>query len=370
MRFAHAKAGLRGPTYMKTVLYFFGALLTIHSASLADTLDRSAIAVVSSAQPIASVQLVDQKFEPIYEEQPYQATCSREVLDHVEAVCVTSNDQVCSGGGRVCRQVRDQVCNDRGCTPIHREVCEDQPRSCTNVPRRSCSDHPVYRTDYYSCTRYRTVVVGQRLVKTFQHQVEVVLDNPAAAGAQALQLQVSANQGQIGVQLISSFADHLLHQQIQDLGQTDSGDVVQIRKRIVITHGISGAIARQILSSSIADLKLGFEAAKFRIVNGAALAPHLKLAIRIKRNRRIGGDSTLYDGTQLSSQLGFVGQGADLQALIPLQRLGIEGLSSKRHDIELSISLNVANVLNTADFGAAAGKVLEANLKGINPEDL
>lgn len=355
---------------MKIVLYIFGALLTIQSAALAGTLDSSTQVVVSAAQSTAAVQLIDQKFEPVYGQQAYQDTCSREVLDHIENRCYTSNEQVCHGGGQVCENRPEQVCNGNRCTTVMRRVCYTQPRTCTNVPRRTCNDYPVYRTDYYSCTRYRTVVVGQRLVKTYQHEVQVVVENPAALGAQQLSIRLNANQNQLSAQLLNSFADHLLFQQVQDQGQVDSGDIVHIRKRIIITHGISGSLANRIFTASIADLQLGFEAAKFRVANAAELAPFLKVAIKLKRNRRIGGDSTLFNGTFTPAQLGLVGRGSDLLAVIPFQKLNVGALSSNRHDIEISISLFANNLLNTADFGMAMSKVVEGKLIGAYPQNL
>jgi hypothetical protein len=50
----------------------------------------SAFVELSSSAATQSVQLKDEKYEPIYESQPYEDTCSREVFDHTETTCSTS----------------------------------------------------------------------------------------------------------------------------------------------------------------------------------------------------------------------------------------------------------------------------------------
>lgn len=349
---------------MKTLFLVLGALLTIHSAALAGDI---ANVVVSAAQPVASVQLVDQKFEPIYGEEPYEATCAREVLDHMQTVCHTENSQVCQGGQEVCENVRGSVCRNNVCTDVVRRECHTTARTCTDVPRRVCSDQAVYRTDYYSCTRYRTVVVGQRLVKTFNHAIEVVLQDAAALGSASLNIVVQANQLSLSARLAGSFPQNILNHQIIDLPSTDSGAVAQINKRIVISLGLPAALANKILAGQLLDLELGHEAAKMKLANVSELIPHLKLAIRIKRNRAIGGDSTLFDDVVNSSKLSLVAQAADILAIIPFEKLGIDSLNSKKHDIRVSVSLNAGNVLNAQDFSAALSKTLDGELKRVNP---
>ncbi|MBS1960310.1 MAG: hypothetical protein JST80_12605 [Bdellovibrionales bacterium] len=349
---------------MKTVFLVLGAMLVIHSAALANQI---ANVTVSAAHPSASVQLVDQKFEPIYGQEPYEATCSREVLDHMQTVCHDEFSQVCSGGGEVCENVRDQVCRNNVCTPITRRECHTTPQSCTDVPRRVCTDQAVYRTDFYSCTQYRTVVTGQRLVKTFNHSVEVVLrDTKAIAGAD-LNVELTAVEGVITPRLTNSLKLGLLNYDIAILSSDDNGATAQAARRIVITAGLPGRLVNQIMTAQLTDLELGHEAAKFKLTNMADLLQNLNLSIKIVRNRAIGGDSILYNGTVSSNQLSLVARNADIQVIVPFEKLQIDSLNSLKHDLHVSVSLNVGNVLNYADFQTALSKKLEADLKKVKP---
>jgi hypothetical protein len=359
---------------MKAIIYLFVALVTIQSAALAD---QSANLEVSASRPVSSIELTDQKFEPIYGEEPYEATCSREVYSHHENRCHTETDQVCQGGGQVCRTVNDRVCSSRGCADVPRRVCETTPRTCQSVPRRVCVQVPVTRTEFYSCTRYRTVVVGQRLVKSFEHQIEVVLNDshlfaPLLANASHSKLVVSVNinEASLDARLVTPLPSHLVHYQILDLAREDQGEVLSLRKRVVITLGMPVAQASKILSSEVKDLELGFDSAKFKLTQVADLAPSIGLELKIKRNRRIGGDSTLYHQTVALQQLNLVAQGEDLNVQIPFERLQIESLSSKRHDIEVGARLKLAPVLNRHEHAAILDRLVSDRLKGVFPIEL
>jgi hypothetical protein len=349
---------------MKTVFLVLGAMLVIHSAALAN---QTANVVVSAAQPTASVQVVDQKFEPIYGQEAYEATCSRQVLDHMETACHDESSQVCSGGQEVCENVRGSVCRNNVCTDVVRRECHTTPQSCTNVPRRVCADQAVYRTDFYSCTQYRTVVTGQRLVKTFNHSVEVVLQDTAAIAGASLNVELTATEGVVTPRLINSLKLGILNYENIILTSSDLGATAQIARRIVITAGLPAKLVNKILTAQLTDLELGHEAAKFKLVNMADLLQNLNFSIRIVRNRAIGGDSTLFEGAVASNQLSLVAQGADIQAIVPFEKLQIDSLNSRKHDIHVSVSLNAGNVLNYADFEAALNKRLEGDLTKVKP---
>lgn len=152
---------IRGDDMKTKILILLHALMLISG----ETLAQSQRAVdLESAVPVQLVSLSNERYEPIYAQEPYQTTCSREVFSHHESVCRTVSDTVCQGGGEVCTTEQDSVCNSSGCTSVPRRVCHHTPQTCTEVPRQVCESRPVYVTELYSCTQYRTVVVGQRLV--------------------------------------------------------------------------------------------------------------------------------------------------------------------------------------------------------------
>lgn len=349
---------------MKTVLVIFGLLIAIRSSSLAA---QVVSAELTTSNASAVVQLVDKKFEPIYAQEPYETTCSREVLDHTETQCSTYDDTVCSGGGTVCVTENDSVCNSQGCTTVPRRSCHTEPQSCTTVPRTSCTDRPVYRTEYYSCTQYRTIVVGQKLVKTFNHTIEVALADSQIAVSGALKVEVVAIEGNTQARLVGSYASNILNYQVSDVAVDDRGDVMNINRRVLITKGIEGASALKILSAQIQNLALGSSAVRFDFTQAGSLAKALKMKIKIVRNRRIGRDSVLAEQIISTSSLSLVSQGETLKVLVPLEKIGLSSLSSNRHDVEVSVSLDVGQVLNASEFQAALNKSISEQLTGVKP---
>jgi hypothetical protein len=353
---------IRGDFQMKAIVLTVLSFAVLQTQALAN---QASQVVLSAQEPSKLVQITDQKFEPIYSQEPYQTTCSREVVDHVETRCDTYNDSVCSGGGEVCTTTNDSVCNSSGCTSVPRRSCHTTAQTCTSVPRRSCSDHNVYRTDYYSCTQYRTVVSGQRLVKTFNHQVEVVLANPSAIGAASLQIGVLVAENSVTARLMNSFTQNILTYQVNNLSEADAGSVLNSSKKIVIDLGLSADAARKLLSSSIQNLELGRNAIRFDLPNAAELSQNLNIGIKLVRNRKIFGDTILFNNSVASSKLGLVGGGADLKVVIPFAKLGIDSVNSMRHDLSVSVSLNAGNALNLSDFSEALNKHLELSREKI-----
>gem|GEM_PF-2627218 len=342
------------------VVLFSGlfSVLALHGQALAD---QSAQVTLTAQDSSKIIQITDQTFEPIYSEVPYDATCSQQVVDHTETRCETTSDTVCSGGGEVCSTTNDSVCNSKGCTTVPRRSCRSTPQSCTSVPRRSCSDYNVYRTEYYSCTKYRTEVTGHKLVKTFNHQIEVSLAQPEAIGAASLQIEVDVSQDTVRAKLSSSYAQGLLNYQVSNVSESDGGSVLNSSKKIVISSGLSAEILKEIASSSLQNLALGHNAIRFELPGVADLAQNLKIAIKLVRNRAIFGDKTLYNSSVASSKLGLTTAGADVKALIPFQKLGIKSINSLRYDLAVSVSLDDGNVLNIADFSDLFAKKLSAS---------
>lgn len=335
----------------------------------AQAASRSAAVEVSAQRPSQSIQLSDQRFEPIYESQPYQSTCSREVFDHNNNVCRTVSDSVCSGGGERCETTNDSVCNSSGCTNVPRRVCHSEPRSCTDVPRRVCEDYPVYRTEYFSCIQYHDVVVGQRLVKTFNHQIEIVLANPTVLGGAAINLQVLASEASLTARMAGSFSGGLLNYQVATLSEADSGSELNRIERITIGLALPVSVLQTMQSATIESLEMGRDAFRFKLKNAASIAEHLNVSIRLVRNRSLFANATRYDGTQTATQLGLVGQGSDIQALIPYQKLNADSLGNNRHDLSISVSLNPgsAALLNASDFQAQLDRRLQLSISKEKP---
>ncbi len=342
------------------ILILLHALFLIRGEALAQS--QSAVDL-ESAVPVQSVALSDQRFEPIYGQEAYQSTCSREVFSHQESVCRTVSDTVCRGGGEVCTTEQDSVCNSSGCTSVPRRVCRHTPRTCTEVPRQVCESRPVYVTEIYSCTRYRTVVVGQRLVKTFRHRVEVRMEDPSAFAGQRLRLVVHAREDVLSVDLISAFSEALLLKSIERVRHDEAGDLESITSRIVIRRGISAEILKKIHGGVLSGLALGVSGIRFDLPGMAGLEGALKVQLDLKRAPKLFFKTTLFEGEVGSSVPGWVSQGDTIRAVIPFQKIGVEDLPKKRHEIRLVIRLNPESVLNQRDFRKEFERLIEGALE-------
>ncbi len=340
------------------------ALITIRGESLAQS---QRPVDLESAVPVQLATLSDQRFEPIYGQEPYQTTCSREVFSHNESVCRTVSDTVCRGGGEVCRTEQDSVCNSSGCVSVPRRVCHTEPRTCAEVPRQVCEARPVYVTQYYACTQYRTVVVGQRLVKTYQHQVEVRLEDPAAFAGQRLRLVVHAREDVLSVDLISAYSDSILLKSIERVRHQDVGDVESISSRIVIRKGVGAETLRKIQGGVLLGMELGTSAVRFDLSGMAGLESVLKVRVNLKRAPKVFFKTTLYEGEVNSSRLSWVAQGGVIRAVIPFQKIGVEEISRKRHEIRVSIRLDPESVLNSRDFSSEFDRRIEGSLEKVTP---
>jgi hypothetical protein len=351
---------------MKTFLMGLLAIATVQTNAMAS---NSGSAVLTAQSGSQTVLLSDDQYEPIYAQEAYQDTCSRTVFDHTETTCQTVSEQVCHGGGNVCQTVSDQVCNSSGCTTIPRSVCHTEPETCTSVPRSVCSSHNIDRTEYYSCTQYRTVVTGQQLVKTYNHQVEVAVASPALLAGAQLNVAVGASLGSISAQLSNSVRGGLLAYSITTLSQNDTGQVVNSVEKITIDLALTAAQVNQISNVALPSVDLGHNAIRFLLQNGSSLVDHLKISINLVRDRAIGSNTTLYDGTVNSSTLGLVGQGSDLNALIPYSKLGsFDPLGNNKYDLAVSIGLDAGagTPLNANDFSAQLQKSVSVSYHRIN----
>jgi hypothetical protein len=324
---------------------------------------------LSGAAASQSIQMMDQRFEPIYEQQPYQATCSQQVLDHMETVCSTVSDTVCHGVDRqVCTTQADQVCNSQGCTTVPRRVCHQEQRVCEVIPRRVCSERAVMRTDFYSCTKYQTVVVGQRLVKTFQHNVEVAIDRPELLQGQRLVISLLAREAAVSPTLVSSFTLNMLTVE-QQTSRSDMGSQEMISTRIMVHVGASTVSIGKILSSSVQALSLNASSISMTIAGLAELSQDLAIGLKLSQKVLIG-HKTLFQGT-LDSSAVSVTQGDSVRVTIPLSNLNVEQLKSKKkHNLSVAIALKQPSlsILNTNDLSAILNKRLEASISNILPK--
>lgn len=343
-------------------LLSFASIPSAHSSQVSQV----ELSGVASSQMI---QMMDQRFEPIYEEQPYQATCSRQVLDHMETVCSTVSDTVCHGVDReVCTTQADQVCNSQGCTTIPRRVCHQEHRVCEVVPRRVCNDRAVMRTEFYGCIKYQTVVVGQRLVKTFQHQVEVAVDRPELLQGQKLVISLLARESSVTTTLVSSFSTHMLTVERQ-VSRSDLGAQEMISTRVLVHVGASTALIGKVLSGSVQELSLSNSGIMMNLVGLAELSQDLEVNLSLSQKMLIG-HKILFRGSLASADLSKVTQGNSLSVSIPLSKLAVEQLKSKKkHNLSVVVSLKkpALEVLNTNDLAAILNKRLEASITNILP---
>ncbi|NDG84209.1 MAG: hypothetical protein EBX52_04125 [Proteobacteria bacterium] len=342
------------------IIALLGIFVSIQSQA-----SQGGMVQVGPQQAVQFIDLKDDRYEPVYGEVPYQDTCSREVFDHYENRCHTEMDSVCNGGGEVCTTENDSVCNSRGCTSVPRRVCHQAPRSCTSVPRNVCQQYAVSRTVYYSCTRYRTEVVGQRLAKSYQHRIEVRLDSPSDFDSRMLDVALQINEESVSANLRSSYPGALLNYRVDVVNRSDANDVVSLSERVVISKGLSSEQARTILNGAISGLELGHNAIRFQIENEAQILDSLKIRVKLVRNPKLWASTTLFDGDLRASALGLVGQGQNINAVIPVEKMGVDEIGSKRYDVSVSVSLDPGKVLNTGDFQGELGKRLEQSREKI-----
>ena len=348
-------------------------LLTIFSISTISLAQASQVSKVELSGTAASqsIQMMDQKFEPIMGQVPYPDTCYREVYDHTETVCSTESDQVCHGGGEECTTESDQVCNSHGCTTIPRRVCHQTSQQCESVPRRVCSDRAVTRTQAYSCTRYRTEQIGQRLVKTFQHSLEVAVDRPELLQGQRLVISLLAREDSITPTLVSSFSLNMLTVESQ-VSKSDSGSTEMIATRMMVHVGAPTSLIGKILSGSVQDLSLSSAGISLKINGVNELSQDLMIAVNLTQYRFLSfliKDKTLFKDSIAIADLSAVAEGDSLNVNIPLSKMNIVQLKATRHNLSVSVSLKrpELSILNSTDLAAVLNKKLEASIANVTP---
>lgn len=130
--------------------FILGALFLVSSLVQASS---SGTIEFNGADKEKEVKLSVTVYKTVYHTEYYEDTCSREVYDGTEEVCRSVPHQECTGAGPACRH----VCHNGPNGQICRDVCSEGNRTCSTEYSQSCSQQARYRTEYYSCTRSRTV---------------------------------------------------------------------------------------------------------------------------------------------------------------------------------------------------------------------
>ncbi len=380
---------------MKFSVLVLLAVTGFQSSALAA--DSSGQVALSAGKASQTIQLVDQKYDPVYTEVPYQTTCTRQVFDHNETECSTTydsvchdgpqecdtvSDSVCHGGGQVCETTNDSVCNSSGCTTVPRRechdespVCTDVPRRechdgspvCTDVPRQSCSQEPVYRNEDYTCTQYEEEQTGETLVKTYNHNVTVTVANPEILAASGLKINVSATENQVTAVLSNAYTSALLTYAMKVTATSDTGDVLTQSENIVIDVAATAEALKAFQSGSMTGLTLGKNEFRFNIPGAASLQNNLNLSVNLVRTPTLWFKSTKVDKTIASSQLGLVTQGSDLKAIVPWAKLGEKALKKVKYSLTVTASLNLGTLLNPADFNGFLNKQVSQSITKSDP---
>jgi hypothetical protein len=208
-------------------------------------------------------------------------------------------------------------------------------------------------------------VVGQRLAQSFNHQIEVVLDPASDFGSESFAVSLQISEESISARLQNSYSEALLNYRVEVLNRVDANDLVTLNERVVITKGLDRDRAQQILSGAVSGLELGHSAIRFQIENEAQLLSSLNIHVRLVRNPKLWASTTLYDGTLSASNLGLVSQGSTVNAVIPMSKLGVDEIGSRRYDVAVSVSLDSGLVLNKQDFAGILDKRLEQSREKI-----
>lgn len=323
---------------------------------------------LSAANPSAKSQLAAQKFDIIYGTEPYASTCQRQVVDHTETRCHTVSGQSCSAGSEVCSTTSDSVCNSHGCTSVPRRSCHAGPQSCHSVSHEACGSENVYRNESYACTRNRQVAIGQTLVKTFNHSVEVNLTPTliAAIADQTIQINLSAEEAAVTPQVATPFPSVLLTYDVKQTVVNDSPTIESSQEIITIDFGMPGDAARKMDSVTAENLELGSDSFRFNLPNGAGLEKYLSLGIKLVKIPAVWFSHTVFDGEIKTSTLTLASEGPNLKVTVPYEALNLGSIGG-RYSLDVGIKLAAGKILNTSDFQAALQKNLSLSLSKQKP---
>ena len=344
-------------------LFLLAALSPLASQAASDN-----TVILSAASSRADVQLIAQKFDTIYGTESYASTCQRQVVDHTETRCHTVIGQSCSAGSEVCSTTNDSVCNSHGCTSVPRRSCHAGAQSCHSVSHEACGSENVYRNQSYACTRTRQVPVGQTLVKTFNHTVDVSLTPAliAALADQTITVSVNADESTVTPQVAIPFPAALLTYDVAQAVVSDTTTVQNSKETITIDYGMPGDAARKMELATAENLELGSDSFRFSLTNGAGLEKYLTLGIKLVKTRAIWFPSTAFDGDLKTSLLTLATEGPNLKVVVPYTALQLGSIGG-RCSLDVNIKLDASKVLNVSDFQAALQKNLSLSLSKQKP---
>lgn len=124
----------------------FSTILALTNSAMA-----SSQKVVFTGQPTEKLQMISEISHEVYEDQDYQDTCYRDVLDGYDRVCRDTSRRECTPitrrectdtTRRECTPITRRECtNEQECRDVRDEVCRTTPsrEECHTVSRRECS---------------------------------------------------------------------------------------------------------------------------------------------------------------------------------------------------------------------------------------
>ena len=185
-----------------------------------------------------------------------------------------------------------------------------------------------------------------------------------------MKIDVNAHEGSVALKLQSAFTSHLLVVEAQKISDANTSTVQKLSQKIVIKTGFSVEVLNQLLGSKIENLELHYSGIQFDLKGLAELSKDLNIEISLVQQRKVIRDLILFDGTLESSKLSPVVSGKDLKVIVPLEKMELYGLKSKRHNIEVAVSFKKPNlkILNDTDLSAILKHQVKGDVEGVYPQ--
>lgn len=370
------------------------------------------------SEPSGKIEFSQKLMKDVTKEEPYEATCSKQVHDGYETVChdvrkerchtvsgqcgnrtkrVCHNNppqKVCTNTPQSCHNYTDRVCKQRPktCKQVCnggscRQVCVGGDTFCTNVTKKkctgggqtcrtvgggqSCHNESVYscdpdrrvcepyydkvcneearfRTEYYSCTKYRSYTVQEldylldaianlnftEEANSSDSPVETFSLSISKAGKPTLSVQDS------GKYLISSNLTHFNMQEIEPQ-----------KKQAIANYDIQLIPLSKFDSLRDAQIKEVLFDSKERkievyLAHHISFLPHLEIKV-IKKRPVLDKIKTLFEGNIKASHIEIKQSSEGSIIEIDLSQEQIKWSKGEySFDIELEISPEIANLLN------------------------
>jgi hypothetical protein len=256
----------------------------------------------------------------------------------------------------MCHTVPDSVCNSHGCVSVPRQVCQTQNQcstqwdnvchneqryecqtipqtSCQDIPRQACTQVPNVVQVAYSCTKPVQVAIGQQLKLETNARVNLRFQDFSVLGQIPESVGVALSNGR--VTLSSQSQDFFF----QIVDQTKSEQMLSAtEKRIDTTitlHAIRASDLNALSTVKGSDGRLSQDRIEFTLsaYPNVPFTGHLELL----QHRTLGGYRTIADQDFASRML----VGAGNRQTLMLGALGIGGLRDHRHQVKLSLLLDL-----------------------------